>query len=131
MLQMRHIDKLLSKRITTARRYYDPLKDGPGVTIHGEHPKAKHSFQSCCIFVPDRDQVMEGLANKEIASQIRTYSLHMHKAFNQNKNCDIKGAMPGSKYAFEHCLTLPMYFEMTDQEQNFVVEALKNILKEY
>lgn len=131
LVQMRHIDKLLSKRITTARRYYDLLKDAPGVTIPGEHPKAKHSFQSCCIFVPERDQVIEGLAKQGIASQIGTYSLHMHKAFNQNKNCDIKGTMPGSKYAFDHCLTLPMYFEMTDQEQDFVVETLKNILKEY
>ena len=32
--------------------------------------------------------------------------------------------MAGSKYAFEHCLTLPMYFEVTDQEQDFVVETL-------
>lgn len=131
LVQMRHIDKLLSKRITTARRYYEQLKDVPGVTIPGEHPKAKHSFQSCCIFVPERDQVMESLAKQGIASQIGTYSLHMHKAFNQNKNCAIKGTMPGSKYAFDHCLTLPMYFEMTDQKQDFVVETLKNILKEY
>ncbi len=52
----------------------------------------------------------------------------MHKAFNQNINCDIKGNMAGSKYAFDHCLTLPMYFEMTDQEQDFVVEILIKVL---
>lgn len=79
---------------------YDLLKDVPGVTIPREYPKAKHSSKSCCIFVSDRDQVMEDLAKQGIASRIRTYSLHMHKAFNQNKNCDIKGTMPGSKYAF-------------------------------
>jgi perosamine synthetase len=107
---------------------YGLLKDVPGVTIPREHPKAKHSFQSCCLFVPERDQVMEDLAKQGIASQIGTYSLHMHKAFNQNKNCDIKGTMPGSKYAFDHCLTLPMYFEMTDQEQDFVVGELVRIV---
>lgn len=130
LVQMRHIDKLLSKRISTARRYYDLLKDVPGVTIPREHPKTKHSFQSCCIFVPDREKVMEGLTKQGIASQIGTYSLHMHKAFNQNKNCDIKGTMPSSKYAFEHCLTLPMYFEMTDQEQDFVVATLIKVLSD-
>jgi len=63
---------------------------------------------------------MEDLAKQGIASQIGTYSLHMHKAFNQNKNCDIKGTMPGSKYAFDHCLTL--------QEQDFVVGELVRIV---
>jgi perosamine synthetase len=71
---------------------------------------------------------MEKLAKQGIASQIGTYSLHKHKAFNQNKNCDIKGDMPGSNYAFKHCLTLPMYFEMTDQEQDLVVEILTKVL---
>jgi perosamine synthetase len=129
LVQMRHIDKLLSKRIATAQRYYECLKDVPGITIPGVNPRAKHSFQSCCVFVPNRDQVMEGLAQKGIASQIGTYSLHMHKAFSQNKNCAIQGNMPGSKYAFEHCLTLPMYFEMTDEEQDFVVSTLKNLIR--
>lgn len=72
--------------------------------------------------------IKESLAKQGIASQIGTYSLHMHKAFNQNENCDIKGTMPGSKYAFDHCLTLPMYFEMTDQEQDFVVGELVRIV---
>ncbi len=124
LVQMRHIDKLLSKRIITARRYYELLKDVPGITFPQEHPKAGHSVQSCCIFVPHRDRIMKDLAKQGIASQIGTYSLHMHKAFNLNKNCDIKGTMQGSKYAFDHCLTLPMYFEMTDQEQDFVIKEL-------
>ncbi len=38
--------------------------------------------------------------------------------------------MAGTKYAFEHCLTLPMFFEMTDQEQDFVVETLIKVLSD-
>jgi len=61
--------------------------------------------------VPDRDQIIEKLKDKNIETQIGTYSLHMHKAFSENSNCTINGEMPGSRYAFEHCLTLPLYQE--------------------
>lgn len=128
LVQMRHIDELLAKRVSTAMRYYDLLSEISGITIPWIHPKAKHSFQSCCIFVDKRDQIMTELGKQGIASQIGTYSLHQHNAFKQSENCTIQGAMAGSLCAFEHCLTLPMYFEMTEQDQDTVIAALKNAI---
>lgn len=125
LAQVRHIDMLLEKRRTLAARYYELLMEAPNIGIPDIHPLGTHSFQSCCVFVPERDKVMAGLKKNGIASQIGTYSLHMHKAFNQNKNCRISSSMPGSRYAFDHCLTLPMYHDMTDEEQVYVVKKIK------
>jgi len=70
----------------------------------------------------------EKLKEKNIETQIGTYALHMHKAFNDNSNCRIMGDMSSSRYAFDHCLTLPLYNDMTNDEQRFVVsELLKSI----
>lgn len=128
LVQMRHVDKLLAKRRIIAGRYYEMLSDIPGIDIPEIHRKGKHSFQSCCIFIPQRDDIIVALRKSGIESQIGTYSLHMHKAFSQNDRCRIIGPMPGSKFAFEKCLTLPMYFEMTDQEQDFVFKKLKELV---
>lgn len=59
-----------------------------------------------------------------IEVQIGTYSLHLQPLFKQGAYCDIKGNMSGSKYAFEHCLTLPLYHELTLDDQEYVVQQL-------
>ena len=38
--------------------------------------------------------------------------------------------MSGSSFAFDHCLTLPMYHEMTEEEQDFVVATLIKVLSD-
>lgn len=130
LVQMKHIDELLTQRRSIANRYYKFLSELSGINIPETIADGKHSFQSCCIFVNNRDSIMKGLGKKGIASQIGTYALHMHKAFRNNKNCEITGKMEGSKYAFEHCLTLPMYHEMTMKEQDIVIKELTGLCAE-
>ena len=67
---------------------------------------------------------MEHLQEKGIQTQIGTFALHMHPAFKDNPDCRIHGDMSGSRYAFDHCLTLPLYHEMTEEEQEYVIEQL-------
>ena len=40
----------------------------------------------------------------------------------------VQSDMPGSKYAFEHCLTLPLYHELTTDDQTYIVDMLKQTL---
>ncbi len=128
LVQMYHIDELLKKRQKIAERYYKYLADKPGISFPKTIDKGRHSWQSCNIFIKNRNQIIEKLKEKSIETQIGTYSLHMHKAFNENPNCKIMGDMIGSRYAFEHCLTLPMYHEMTEEEQGFVIVQLLELL---
>jgi len=41
----------------------------------------------------------------------------------------IIGDMSGSRYAFDHCLTLPLYHDMTDDDQQYVVAELLECLE--
>jgi perosamine synthetase len=130
LIQMRHIESLLSKREQLAQNYYRLFNDAPEVGFPKVTPKGKHSWQSCCIFVEDLDRVIRNLRKGNVEAQIGTYSLHMHKGFNNNAFCRIVGKMTGSRYAFEHCLTLPLYHDMTDDEQKYVVTKLIKVIGE-
>ena len=127
--QMQNIEGLLQRRSQLANRYQELLADFPGISFPKITAKGVHSWQSCCIFVPDRDQIIDRLKEKNIETQIGTYALHLHKAFNENSKCRIMGEMSGSRYAFEHCLTLPLYHDMKEEEQDYVVEQLLSITK--
>lgn len=128
VVQMRQIEMLLAKRRALAATYYEALGEVAGIELPETIPNGVHSYQSCCIFVEERDRMMKALKERGVASQIGTYALHLHKAFNENPRCRIEGSMQGSRYAFDHCLTLPLYHEMGEQEQQFVIGQIKEIL---
>ncbi|MCW9097828.1 MAG: DegT/DnrJ/EryC1/StrS family aminotransferase [Ignavibacteriaceae bacterium] len=124
LTQMDYIEELLAKREQISKVYYRLLANTPMVSFPKTTIKGKHSWQSCCVFVENRDQIMKKLKERNIESQIGTYSLHMHSAFNANSKCRIMGDMQGSRFAFEYCLTLPLYHEMTNEEQGYIVQQL-------
>ncbi len=124
LVQMKHIDKLLNRRLDLAQNYIDLLKGQENIIIPETTEYGKHSRQSFCIYVANRDEVMKKMRAKGIEAQIGTYSLHAHPAFSTGKFCRIQGDMIGSRYAFKHCLTLPLYHEMSREDQCIVVEKL-------
>lgn len=128
LIQMKHIQELLEKRISLSRKYIDLLKNIAGIKLPLTTPSGKHSYQSFCIFIDDRDRVMKEMREKGIEVQIGTYSLHMHPAFKSSDNCLISNDMPGSRFAFEHCLSLPLFHEMTETDQIMVIEKLMKSL---
>ena len=129
LVQMYHIDDLLSKRRKLSHDYLEMLYNTPGIKIPKTTEGGKHSYQSFCIFVKNRDNIMQEMHQDGIECQIGTYSLHMHKAFKDKSTFQISGNMEGSAYAFNHCLTLPLYHEMTLEDQEYVVNALKKAIK--
>lgn len=128
LVQMRHISSLLARRTQIAQNYYKLLAGKSEITFPKVIPKGTHSWQSCCIFVDNRDGIIQKLREKNIEAQIGTYSLHMHNAFKENSNCRIDGDMSGSRYAFDHCLTLPVFHGITEDEQKHVVQQLMEAL---
>ena len=124
LVQMRHIDELLGRRIELSRNYIYLMKEDDCFILPETTSQGKHSCQSFCIYVENRDQVMQKMRDRGIEVQIGTYALHMHPAFAPSSYCRIEGELAGSIYAFEHCLTLPMYHELTLDDQKYVIEEL-------
>jgi dTDP-4-amino-4,6-dideoxygalactose transaminase len=91
--QMEKIDELLARRRSLANTYIELLKDCKQVTIPAVTPGGVHSFQSFCIFVDNRDKILQQMRSAGVEVQIGTYALHMHPAF---KDCVIHEPLDGS-----------------------------------
>ena len=131
LVQMRHVDELLDRRIELAEKYIHLFGNAKGVQIPKTTNLGKHSRQSFCVHVENRDKVMRLMRETGIEVQIGSHALHMHPAFDPGQRCRICGDMGGSRNAFEHCLTLPLYHEMTDEEQQIVVNSLFQVLQSF
>ena len=91
-------------------------------------PNCQHSFQTYVVYVEDRDRIMGEMRSKGIEVQIGSYSLHMHNAYNNNPNIEIKGNLSNSKWCFEHALALPLFNDLTFEIQHTVISELKSCL---
>ena len=127
--QINIIDKLLERRISLANNYINLLKDIEEIKLPACLRGSKHSYQSFCIFIENRDLVMSKMKEKGKEVQIGTYSLHMHDAFKNNPSVILSGKFENSKFVYEHCLTLPLYHDLTFEMQEYIVEELNKSLK--
>lgn len=124
LVQMNQIDELLDRRIQFAQRYSKLLDGNNKITIPVTTAGGKHSYQSFCVFVENRDAVIARMKEDGIEVQIGTYAIHMHPAFAGHDGIVHHGAKDGSRYAYDHCLTLPLYHELTEADQDFIVDRL-------
>lgn len=126
--QIKIFDKLICKKLKLVERYVKTLEKNKKVVLPKVCPKGKHSYQSFCILVENRDQIMMEMKDRGIEVQIGTYALHLHSAFQNNSLIKIKGDLKNSKWVYDHCLSLPLFPQMTFEEQDKVVENLLEIL---
>lgn len=122
--QMRVIDMLLARRREQAARYVELLAGDQRVGVPRVVDGGDPSYQSFCVFVPERDRVMRAMRAAGIEVQIGSYALHRHPAFQSGPLCRHAGGLDNSRWVFEHALALPLYHELTPEQQMQVVEQL-------
>lgn len=128
LVQMKYINELLSRRIELAQNYFSLVKANTKIQVPTIISNCIHSFQSFIIFVPERDRIMKSMRELGIEVQIGTYSLHMHPAFQNEEIARIEGNMEESLYAFEHCLALPLFHDLTFEDQEVIISNLIQLL---
>jgi len=125
LAQMVHVDELLLRRQFLAARYYQRLNEVPGISIPKTVEGGEHSFQTCCVFLKNRDSVLKSLRGQGIEVQIGTYALHRHPAYRSGSLVRHAGGFTGSSRAVDEALALPLFHEMSEDQQDVVIEALK------
>ena len=124
LAQMGHIDGLLARRRELAHRYHERLRGISGIEIPRTPIGGEHSFQTCCVFVQQRDTIMKRLRAEGIEVQIGTYALHRHPAYRPGPHIRHSGTYNGSDRAADQSLALPLFHEMTLEQHDRVVAAL-------
>lgn len=128
VVQMRHVDELLATRRRLAADYERKLAGVRGVRIPATTPGGLHSYQSFCVIVEDRDRILSTLRRNGIEVQIGSYALHRHPAYAPGPLVDVRGPMTGSVRAYESCLALPLFHDLSGAQQDTVVNALQEQL---
>ena len=125
-VKLPHLDEWTAARQRIAARYDELLRDVPGVEIPFRAPDRTHIFHQYTIRVLSgrRDALQKHLSEKEIGTQVYyPLPLHLQPCF---RHLGYKeGDLPESERASREVLSLPMFPELTEEEQDYVVQAVK------
>lgn len=127
LVKMPHLQKWSEKRIEHANIYNNAFADVAAITT----PKVMeysdfHIYNQYTIAVPNRDEVVAKLQEAKIGSDIY-YPVPFHK---QECFADLGYAsedLPVTNKAAETVLSIPIYPEMTPDEQQIVISVLKTV----
>jgi perosamine synthetase len=126
--QLQNIEILLKKRRKLASAYDLLLSKVNGIDIPKTTIDGLHSYQSYCIFTNSRDRILNNMRHEGVEVQIGTYSLHLHPAFQDKEKYSLKGDLSGSSKAYNSCLVLPLFHDLSEVEQEYIVDRIKELI---
>ena len=99
--------------------------DGTAVTIPFRDPRAHHVFHQYVIRARRRDELREFLSARKIGSEVY-YPLPLHRQPCFEYLGHKEGSFPESEKAAAEVLALPMFPELTEPEQGWVVQSISD-----
>lgn len=122
-VKLKHLDSWNEARRQRAKRYNELLSGLPVITPY-EAPDVYHVYHQYTIRTKERDALAAHLKERGISTMVYyPLPLHLQRVF-----ADLgygEGSFPESETASREVLSLPMYPELTEAEQQEVVRAIR------
>ncbi len=124
LIKLRSLPRWTEQRRENANYYFQHLADVPQITLPHIHPKAQSIFNQFTLRVENRDGLMAHLRALDIGCAVYyPLSLHLQECF-QYLNHSPED-FPISVALSQDVLSIPIYSELSREQQDFVIEGIK------
>ncbi len=128
LVQLRRLDEMLAKRRAFARRYSERLESLSWLIPPREPDGHRHSFQSYMVRLTHdapirRDELMQELLDRGISTRRGIMAIHRETPYRG----DWDKLLPNTNAATDSTMILPLYHEMTEDDQDYVIECLEQV----
>lgn len=142
--QLKRLPEIVARRRAVAARYDALLSKMDGLAVPFEPEWARSNWQSYCVRLLDavgQRHVMQSMLDAGIATKRGIMCAHRQAAYQTEPwscesgatHCTCPGGncarLGASEHAEDHAILLPLYSQMTDEEQDIVVAALGRVLR--
>lgn len=136
--QLKRLTRAVERRRVLAARYRELLISVPAVTPPLEPAFARSNFQSYCVRLPEtvgQKTVMQYMLDAGVSTRRAVMCSHREPAYQApgtwkcwKAGCEMQDgrcrALAESERAQEHAIILPLFHQMTDDDQRTVVRVL-------
>jgi dTDP-4-amino-4,6-dideoxygalactose transaminase len=127
--QLKRLPDIIARRRALAERYREALDGLEGVTPPFEPAWARSNWQSYCVGLPqgvDQRQVMQAMLDAGVATRRGIMNMHQERA---HADVALPHSLLRSQIARDRSVLLPLYAQMTVDEQDKVISALETALR--
>jgi dTDP-4-amino-4,6-dideoxygalactose transaminase len=127
--QLKRLPDIVIRRRQLADEYRRLLVVVPGLGLPTEPAYARSTWQSFCVRLPDganQKTVMQSLLDRGIATRRGIMCSHREAAYAGSTTAELLH----SEAAQDRCIVLPLYPQMTTDEQKAVRDALQEALRQ-
>jgi len=130
--QLKKLPGFLKRRQYLAKRYFDALSDLPIILPLDDMDGGSHSWHLFVIRVQDnsplnRDELIQILSDQGIGSSVHYVPLHRQPYWRDKYQLTID-MFPITDKAYQAMLSIPLYTAMSDEQQDRVIQVLREAL---
>jgi len=129
LVQLQRLDGMLARRRELAARYSERLSALPWLVVPQEPADCRHNFQSYMVRLQSdapvsRDQLMQDLLDRGVSSRRGIMAIHRELPYLDEK---WDARLPVTNLVTDTTMVLPLFHEMTDEDQDYVVACIEEI----
>ena len=124
--QLRRARKNVEIRRELVRKYNEAFASIPEIKTPYEAADVYHAYHLYVIQVEDRLGLYNFLRENRIFAQVLYYPLNLMPYYKQFGNKE--GDLPVVEEYYKHCLALPMFPTLTDEQQQYVISKVKKFV---
>jgi dTDP-4-amino-4,6-dideoxygalactose transaminase len=126
-VQLGRLPELLIRRRLLAANYSTALAEIPGLIPPAQNPDARSNYQSYAVRVAEpfpisRDALMQALLDRGISTRRGIMNSHQEAPYSGGSY-----HLPHSEAARDSVLLLPIYHQLSDDEQTYVIDQLREL----
>jgi perosamine synthetase len=124
--QLSKLDRFVERRNVLAERYRVLLSDTPVELPPAAPEGSRHAYHLFPVRVPNRRAVYDGLRKAGVGVQVHYVPIYRHPLY-ADLRLDAR-SFPETEAAYAGLLSLPLYPDLTEDDQNTVVQTLRTVI---
>jgi dTDP-4-amino-4,6-dideoxygalactose transaminase len=128
--KLKHISEWSDTRRKWAARYDAGLKDVASIVLPFQRPGYRHVYHLYEIetrSAADRNPLVAYLVEKGIDAKTHySIAIHQQEGYPWGKDAEIRGSLANAEKNAASCISLPMFGELTAEEVDYVIDAVKS-----
>jgi dTDP-4-amino-4,6-dideoxygalactose transaminase len=123
-IKLKYLENWNNRRRVIAKRYLSEIKNAK-IKMQKQPENTDSIFHLFVVTTEHKDLFVNHLADNGIAAAFHyPVPCHLQKAYSYLEHKP--GDFPNSEYLAAHCVSLPMFAELTDEEVNKVIEVVNS-----
>lgn len=133
--QLNKLDRFAARRKEIVRRYNKVFSDMPEIVIQKEIPQSdtvRHLYilqLNLDLLSCSRREFFDAMFAENIVPNVHYIPVYYHPYY-RSLGYE-KGICPNAEHLYERMVSIPLYYSMTDEDVDNVIEAVKKVIAHY